>query len=158
MGIVAYLATWLTWIPVLFTGHYPGWGYALVGGYLRWATRVGTWLYLLSGSYPTFSGGPADGQHVRVLFDEQRPINRLWGIPLIGIAIRAIILIPHFIVLYLLGIVVAFLVLFAWIPVLIKGRQADLVYNIVGGWVRWAMRVYAYLLLLAGPYPPFRLD
>ena len=43
--------------------------------------------------------------------------------------------------LWLLGIVVYILILFAWLPVLIYGRQADLVYNIVGGYLRWATRV-----------------
>jgi len=42
--------------------------------------------------------------------------------------------------------------------VLIYGRQADFMYSIIGGYVRWATRVYAYLLLLSGPYPPFRLS
>ena len=158
VGVIAFLTTLLTWIPVLLTGRYPGWGYTLVGGYMRWGVRVGTWLLLMSGTYPPFTGSPSEGQHVRMLIDQDRPVGRFWGIPILGIAIRAVILIPHFIVLYLLGIVAAILILFAWVPVLIYGRQADLVYRVVGGYVRWAVRVYAYLLLLSGPYPPFRLD
>ena len=157
LGVLAFLATWLTWIPVLFTGTYPGWGYTLVGGYLRWATRVGAYLTLLSGTYPAFTGARAD-QHVRVLVDQERPIGRFWGIPILGILIRYIILIPHFIVLWLLGILAWILIIFAWLPVLIYGRQADIVYNVVGGYMRWYLRVVAYLLLLSGPYPPFRLD
>jgi Domain of unknown function (DUF4389) len=158
VGAVAFLATLLTWIPVLLTGRYPGWGYMLVGGYLRWALRVGAWATLLSGSYPSFTGAEKEGQQVRVRFDQERPIGRFWGIPVVGILIRYIILIPHFIVLWLLGIVVWILIVFAWIPVLFYGRQADLVYSVVGGWMRWYTRVVAYLLLLSGPYPPFRLD
>ena len=70
----------------------------------------------------------------------------------------SILCIPHFIVLWLLAILIYILLLFAWLPVLINGRQADLIYNIVGGYLRWAIRVYAYVLLLSGPYPPFRLS
>ena len=84
-------------------------------------------------------------------------INRLWGIPLIGVLIRGILLIPHFIVLWLLGFLVGILYLFMWVPVLILGRQADLMYTIVGGTTRWGFRVLAYLLLMVDRYPPFSL-
>ena len=158
LGIAAVFLSLFTWIPVLITGRYPGWGYAIVGGYLRWGIRVMTWFYLMSGTYPPFTGGQADGQHVRVRIDEDRPIGRFWGIPIVGVVVRAIILIPHFLVLWLLGLVAGILILFSWIPVLINGRQAGVVYDIVGGYVRWTTRVYAYLLLMSGSYPPFRLD
>jgi len=158
VSIVAALAMLITWIPVLFTGHQAGWVYGLVGGLVRWAVRVSTWGWLLSGTYPPFHGAEADGQHVRVRIDQDQSINRLWGIPLVGVLVRTVICIPHFIVLWVLAIVAWFVLLFAWLPVLIHGRQADLVYTLVGGLVRWEARVSAYLLLLSGPYPPFRLD
>jgi hypothetical protein len=158
VAILVGLSMLVTWIPVLVSGRQAGWVYSLVGGFLRWSIRVQAWGWLLSGTYPPFTGADADGQHVRVRIDEEQAINRFWGIPLIGIAVRSIILIPHFIVLWILGIASGFLLLFAWIPVLINGRQADLVYSLVGGYVRWQTRVTAYLMLLSGPYPPFRLD
>jgi hypothetical protein len=156
--MIAALASLLTWIPVLITGRYPGWGYVLVGGAIRWFTRVYAWAYLMSGTYPAFTGAEREGQHVRVLFDQDRPVGRFWGIPIVGILIRYIILIPHFIALWLLGILAGILIFFAWVPVLFKGRQAEIVYTVVGGWMRWYARVVAYLALMSGPYPPFRLD
>ncbi len=158
MGIAAVLVSLVTWVPVLITGRYPSWGYGVVGGYLRWGVRVLSWLYLMSGTYPAFTGGEAEAQHVRVRFDEDQRIGRFWGIPILGIAIRAVILIPHYIVLMVLAILAAILIWFVWLPVLILGRQAELVYVVVGGYIRWYTRVVAYLLLLSGRYPPFRLD
>ena len=158
LGIAALLLSLVTWIPLLATGRYPGWGYTVVGGYLRWYVRVISWFLLLSGTCPPFTGGQADGQHVRVRIDEARPVGRFWGIPIIGVLIRVIVCIPHFIVLVLLGIVVYILILFAWLPVLINGRQASVVYDVAGGYLRWYTRVAAYLSLMSGPYPPFRLD
>jgi hypothetical protein len=35
--------------------------------------------------------------------------------------------------------------------------MADWGYTILGGWIRWTMRVNAYVLLLTNEYPPFRL-
>ena len=40
---------------------------------------------------------------------------------------------------------------------LILGRQADVIYTIVGGFNRWYLRVLAYLMLMVDRYPPFSL-
>jgi hypothetical protein len=157
-SIVVAFGALFTWIPVLILGRQAGWAYTILGGSIRWAIRVQTWFQMLSGTYPPFTTAEGDGQHVRVRIDEDQRINRFWGIPILGFLVRYIILIPHILILWILGIIVWFLLWFAWIPVLIYGRQADLIYTLVGGFVRWQTRVSAYLLLLSGQYPPFRLD
>lgn len=98
-----------------------------------------------------------DAFPVNVSYDREARINRLWGIPLIGMLVRSIVLIPHFFVLTMLGILVAFLLAFTWVAVLFLGRQADLIYTIVGGYNRWLFRVLAYGLLMVDRYPPFSL-
>ena len=40
---------------------------------------------------------------------------------------------------------------------LLLGRQSQLVYSVVGGWLRWSLRVTTYLWLLHDKYPPFSL-
>lgn len=156
VAIVAALLMLVTWIPVLLLGRFPGWGYRWIGGLMGWWTRVQAYLELLTPSYPPFS--LAGEEHpVSVRFDEGVRINRLWGIPLLGIMVRWILLIPHFIVLGLLSILVAFLIWFTWVPVLLLGRQADLIYTIVGGYNRWLFRVLAYAYLMVDRYPPFSL-
>lgn len=156
ISIVAALQMLVTWIPVLLLGRFPGWGYRWIGGLMGYTTRVQAYLQLLTGTYPPFSLS-GEGHPINVRFDEGVRINRLWGIPAIGILVRAILLIPHFIVLMLLAILVFVLYMFMWVPVLILGRQSDLMYTIVGGYVRWAFRVTAYLLLMVDRYPPFSL-
>jgi hypothetical protein len=156
VAIVAALLMLVTWIPVLLLGRFPGWGYRWIGGLMGWWTRVQAYLELLTPSYPPFS--LAGEEHpVSVRFDEGVRINRLWGIPLLGIMVRWILLIPHFVVLGLLWILVAFLIWFTWVPVLLLGRQADLIYTIVGGYNRWLFRVLAYAYLMVDRYPPFSL-
>ena len=76
---------------------------------------------------------------------------------ILGFTIRAIILIPHFIVLWLIGIAAFVLIAFSWLPVLLLGRQSQLVYSVVGGWMRYGLRVTTYLMLLHDRYPPFSL-
>jgi hypothetical protein len=146
----------ISWIPILINGRQAGFIYTIMGGYLRLSTRVNLYVGLITGRYPPF--GPGGEHTIDVTFDESERQNRLWGIPFVGVWVRLIILIPHYIVLTLIGIVVAFMFLVSWAPVLFMGRQADVIVQWIGGFYRWAVRVGAYSLLLTGKYPPFRLD
>ena len=124
VAIVVFILLLFTWIPVLLLGRFPGWGYRWIGGYLGWAARVGAYVSLLTPTYPPFSLSGEDDP-VRVRYDEGVRIFRLWGIPVVGTLFRAVLLIPHFIVLWFVGLLAAILVVFSWVPVLFMGRQAD---------------------------------
>jgi hypothetical protein len=156
LGIITGLLTIVSWAPILIAGRQASFVYTIAGGYLRLSTRVAGYVLLLTGRYPPF--GPGGEHSIDVTFDESDRQNRLWGIPFVGLLVRWIILIPHFIVLMLIGIVVAFMILVSWVPVLFLGRQADVIVQWIGGFYRWGVRVSAYALLLSGKYPPFRLD
>lgn len=155
-GFVVGVAMFVTWIPVLLTGRFPGWGYDLVGGYYRWLARVVAYQLLMVGPYPPFSTRP--GYPVEVDVDRTQGLNNLWGLPLAGIAIRAILVVPHAIAVWFVGIAAGFVILFSWIPVLLFGRFPALGYELVGGYLRWTTRVSCWVLLMARPYPPFRLS
>ncbi len=156
LAIVAAIQILVAWIPVLILGRFPGWGYRWIGGLLGYNLRVTAYLLLMTPTYPPFSLS-GEEHPVSVRFDEGVRINRLWGIPLIGQLVRAILLIPHLIILWLLAILVWFLMLVVWVPVLFLGRQADIIYTLVGGFYRWQLRVSAYVLLMVDRYPPFSL-
>ena len=118
-----------SWIPVLVNGRQAEFVYTIIGGYLRLGTRVGGYVLLMTGRYPPF--GPGGEHTIDLTFDETEEQNRLWGIPLIGLMVRWILLIPHLIVLFFIGIMLGFISLITWIPVLVNGRTADWV---VRGW------------------------
>ena len=144
------------WFPVLVNGRFPAWGYAFVGGYVRWLTRVEAYQILAAATYPPFS---TTARHeVDVRWNEAQAVPRWAGIPIVGLMIRALMLIPHAILLWFLGIGVGFVSLFTWFPVLLTGRYGDWAYRIVGGYMRWQNRLASYMLLMTGPYPPFSLD
>jgi hypothetical protein len=73
----------------------------------------------------------------------------------VGAFVKFIILIPHLIVLYVLGIVVGLCMLVIWIPVLFAGQYPQWAFRLVAGTTLWTMRVYAYLAGLTDSYPPF---
>jgi hypothetical protein len=146
----------INWIPILIAGRQAGFAYSIIGGYLRLSTRVAGYVLLLTGRYPPF--GPGGNHPIEVRFDQSERQHRLWGVPIVGLWIRWLLLIPHWIVLALLSIVVGFLILVSWVPVLFRGHQAGVIIQWVGGLYRWAIRVSAYAFLLTGRYPPFRLE
>ena len=71
---------------------------------------------------------------------------------------RIIMLIPHAIVLYFVGIAAAVVAFLGWWGALFTGALPGFAENFLGGYVRWTARVYAYGLLLTDVYPPFSFD
>jgi Domain of unknown function (DUF4389) len=68
---------------------------------------------------------------------------------------RLILAIPHFIVLYLWGIVANIAVVIAWFAALITGGVPAGLHNFIASYLRYAAHVNAYMSILADPYPPF---
>jgi hypothetical protein len=68
---------------------------------------------------------------------------------------RLVLAIPHFIVLYVFGIVIEVVLFVAWIVALFLGRLPDGLHNFMAAYLRYLTRVSAYVLLLADPWPPF---
>jgi len=69
--------------------------------------------------------------------------------------LRAILVIPLAIVLYVYAIVASVAILIAWFAIVITGRYPAGLYEFVAGYNRAVARITAYTLLLADPYPPF---
>jgi hypothetical protein len=67
--------------------------------------------------------------------------------------------IPHYVVLFFLGIGLIVAVVIAWFAILFTGRYPRELFDYVVGVLRWAMRVNAYaFLMLTDRYPPFSLS
>src|SRR5713101_4685792 len=67
-----------------------------------------------------------------------RPVSvgRFWAIPIVGIFVKWIILVPHFIVLYVLLIVTLLAHLVIWAVVLFTGRYPEWGFNLTAGVIR----------------------
>jgi hypothetical protein len=84
--------------------------------------------------------------------DVKKDLNR-W-MPLF----KWILVIPHLIVLLLIFIAVVVCSVFAWFAILFTGRYPKGIFDFVEGFLRWSLRVNAYVFLLTtDEYPPFRL-
>lgn len=74
------------------------------------------------------------------------------------VLIRLILVIPQFIVLYVLAIAADFVLLIGWFGALFTGALPQFAADFLTGVLRWQARVSAYLLLLTDQYPPFSFD
>ena len=75
-----------------------------------------------------------------------------------SVAFRLILAIPHFFVLYVLGIAASVVAVIGWLGALVTGRLPGFAATYLSGYTRWYCRVGAYLLLLTDAYPPFSFE
>jgi hypothetical protein len=71
---------------------------------------------------------------------------------------RLLMAIPHYFVLYFLGIAAGVVAFVGWWAALFTGWLPDFAVSYMSGYIRWQARVMAYGLLLTDEYPPFSLD
>ncbi|HET9199448.1 MAG TPA: DUF4389 domain-containing protein [Dehalococcoidia bacterium] len=96
-----------------------------------------------------------------VSFDIRQPesLNRILNFPLfIGTTIKALLLIPHFIIIYLFSIALVVLWILGPFGILFTGNYPQGLFNFNVGINRWISRVYAYYYSTVDQYPPFSLD
>lgn len=71
------------------------------------------------------------------------------------VLLRFILVIPHMIVLGLVGIAAAVVLVIGWFAALFTGRLPDWVADFLSGYIAWQTRFTSYLQLLTDRYPPF---
>jgi len=101
------------------------------------------------GSQPSQGAG---GYPVRLEFQYPEKFSR--GL----IFVKILLLIPHFIVLYILGVVNFIVTFIAWWAILFTGHYPKGLWDFSTGVVRWQTRVGSYFYLLHDAYPPFSLQ
>jgi hypothetical protein len=139
-------------LMILFRQKYPRWWFDWNLELLRFTTRVGTYLALMSDRYPS----TYERQWVALEIDypdAKLGLNR-W-LPLV----KWFLAIPHYIVLAFLYLGVLVVVIAAWFAILFTGRYPRGIFDYVEGVVRWHNRVVGYAwILVTDRYPPFRLS
>lgn len=110
-------------------------------------------------TYPTISPSGSPQPVGRSLTSDQQPVLVAAAGPArqsrATVAFRIILVIPHFIVLYFLGVAASAVAFIGWLGALFTGRLPGFAATYLSGYVRWYCRVAAYLLLLTDQYPPF---
>ena len=138
-------------LMLLFRQKYPRWWFDWNVNLLRFSNRVTAYLALLDDRYP--STDEEQGVHLSLDYPNARELNR-W-LPLV----KWLLAIPHYIVLFFLGIGAVVAVTVAWFAIIFTGRYPQNLFRYVVGVIRWSNRVNAYaFLLVTDVYPPFQLS
>jgi hypothetical protein len=148
-GGILFLATMLM---LVFRQKYPRWWFDWNIALTRFGTRVGAYLALLRDEYPSTDEDQA--VHIEIPYPDAKKDLNQW-LPLV----KWLLAIPHYIILFFLGIAAFFAVIVAWFAILFTGRYPKWLFDFVVGVMRWSLRVSAYAALLTtDEYPPFTLE
>ncbi len=137
-------------LMLVFRQKYPRWWFDWNLNLLRFSNRVTAYLALLDDQYP--STDEEQSVHLDFAYPDAQHLNR-W-LPLV----KWLLAIPHYVVLFFLGVGALFAVIVAWFAILFTGNYPRSLFEFVVGVLRWSNRVNGYAFsLVTDQYPPFSL-
>ena len=127
-------------------GPSPEWAHTFLSGIIRWSTRVGAYLFLLTDAYPPFSFDDVD-YPVRPVLPERGALNR------VAVLFRIILAIPAFFFDQIVQNGLTFpLLLVMWFVVLITGEMPQSLYPTYMSLLRYQVRFNAWLSMITPEY------
>ena len=153
LGIAVWIVGILAWFTIVILGRFPETLLRFTIGYNHWSARANAYSSLMTGQYPPFSMDAEWDYPVQLTVEEKTEgRNRLTTL------FRLILIIPHAIVLSILGVIAGFVLIAAWLVGIVLGRVPEGLHNFLVGYTRWNARASAYGGLLVDEYPPFSFD
>ena len=156
LNIVLGVLALVSWFAILFTATIPRGLFDFMAMILRYQWRTTTFMLFLREPYPPFeftaSNLDPGSDPARLSFDYPERLSRLL------IFVKWLLVIPHFFVLFFVGIGAFFVIIAGFFAVLFTGRWSEGMRNYVVGTSRWSTRATAYVYLMTDVYPPFSLE
>ncbi|MEX2238853.1 MAG: DUF4389 domain-containing protein [Dehalococcoidia bacterium] len=143
---------------ILFTGNYPRGLWDFLVGVQRVQARTGAYIASQTDRYPPFSLGSDTDHSAHFEIDRPESLSRLLNFPIVGQVIKAILCIPHFIVLIVVGIISILFLILGQFAILLTGNFPGGMWGFNVGVAQWGYRVFAYIWSFTDRYPPFSLD
>jgi hypothetical protein len=150
LGIVVVFAAIGSWFVTLFQRRTPLGLHTFLAGYLRYATHVSAYTFLIADPYPGFylinlaPDYPID-------LEVDPPIEQeRWTV-----GFRILLAIPALIVTNILRNLSALLAVFSWAVAVLTERVPEGIRNFAALALRFESQTYAYVLLLTPRYPNF---
>ncbi len=152
-GIAVFFALIGSWFALLFTGRYPQGLYDFNSRFLRFASRVSGWQWLLVDEWPPFNGEPDANYPIRLQFDEPKAeYSRA------KVFFRIFLLIPVYILTYIMSIILQLVGLVAWFVLVFTAKLPEGLYKPMRAAAAYSAKAGAYYLLLTEDFPPFWVD
>jgi hypothetical protein len=152
-GIVAQIAAIIAWFAIVFTGRYPDGLYNFNVGFLRMASRVNGFNYLLTDEWPPFNGEENPQYPIRV--GVAPPLD---AYSRLKTGLRLIFGIPVYLLAIVQSLILSVCALIAWFVILFTGRLGEGLFNPMRSASAYLTRAGAYFLLITEDWPPFSLE
>jgi hypothetical protein len=152
-GIGAFVAAVIAWFAIVFTGRYPEGLYNFNAGYLRMASRVNAFYYLLTDEFPPFGGEEGPSYPIRV--GVPPPLDTYSRLKT---GLRLIYGIPVYVLAIIQSLILTVCTIIAWFAILFTGRLGEGLFNPMRSASAYLARAGGYFLLLTEDWPPFSLE
>ncbi len=149
-GVIVLLAAIVNWFATLFTARSPDGLHNFLATYLRYATHVRAYFFLIADPYPSFTG-KLGTYPIDLEVDPPERQNR-WTV-----FFRVILAIPALFVANILSNLSQLLAVFSWFIALVTGRVPEGIRNFAALALRIETQTYGYVLLLTSRYPSFKV-
>jgi Domain of unknown function (DUF4389) len=145
-AIAAVFALIAMWFATLVTGRPPAGLHRFLSSYLRYATHVSAFLFLIGGPFPAFNGR-AGSYPVDLELPGPEPQGR-WGV-----FFRVVLAVPAIAVAAALGGALVVSAVLCWFASLVTAREPLGLQRLGAFALRYALQNDAYLYLLTDRYP-----
>jgi hypothetical protein len=149
-AIAFFVVEIIAWFVLMFTAQWPVGLYEFSGGFVRYVTRLNSYLALGVDPYPPFNGNEDDNYPVRVHFAP--PLDHYSRVKVFFRPLYAIVAI---VIRYALGIVISVVSFVSWFVIVFTGRQPAALQNALDFSLSYTTKADALLFLITESYPPF---
>ena len=143
---VALFVALANWIVTLIKGRSPQRMHRWLVRYLRYTVYVYSYLYVLANPYPPFHG---DHRSYKIDLQVEGPDDQRRLVT----GFRLVLVIPAFVLSWVLGQVLQVVALLAWVIAIFLGRIPRGMEQLGLYCLRYQTQVYAYLLVITDRYP-----
>jgi Domain of unknown function (DUF4389) len=145
-SIAMFFVAFAAWILALILGRVPNALHRFLAAYIRYATHLVAFVYLVGRRFPGFTGRAGS---YGIDLEIEPPLRQSRWKTLF----RFFLSIPAFILASALGGVALVIALLAWWYALVTGRMPEGMRNLGAACLRYSAQTYAYFLLVTGRYP-----
>lgn len=156
LGIAAFFILVISWFFTSFTGRYWDTAYKFFLGLMRFWTKIRLYIFGITDTYPGFSLN-TNGLFTLDIPKPEKP-NMWLAIPIIGIFVRLILMIPYLIYTDVLQRGANVAMFLSWFVILFKGRLPESFYEFERDSLRVNYASNAYMVGLSDKYPSFHIS
>ena len=138
----------VAWVALLITGRYPVGLYDFNVKYARYSAFVSAYSYLPTDRWPGFSGAAEVDYPARLVIGPPLDAYDRWKV-----ALRFFLLIPVWIIAYVVGLVAQIGAIVAWFVIVITGKLPEGLFELLEFALSYLARATPYAMLLSEDFP-----